>query len=109
VYPGPWMLPKNHLKKFLFWRKASRTQKYLQKHGRKQKISQKQKLLIKTFAKTKIFRDIFRENGNFLRKPFREQKFVLKTFSQIEILRNLANRELFLILAKIKKRFSFKP
>jgi hypothetical protein len=36
VYPDLkhwWMLPKNHLEKFLFWRKASKKQKYLQKHS----------------------------------------------------------------------------
>jgi hypothetical protein len=52
VYPDPkhcWMLPKNHLKKFRFWWKASRTQKYLQKH------EQKLKFFAKSFAKTKIF------------------------------------------------------
>jgi hypothetical protein len=44
VYSDPkhwWMLHKNHLKNFYFWRKASRTQKYLQKHGQKRKLLQK--------------------------------------------------------------------
>jgi hypothetical protein len=85
VYPDPkhwWMLRKKHLKKILFWRKASRAQKYLQQHGRKLKFSQKRKLFAKIFARTTIFckienvRDKFRENENF-----RESVRIFPSFS----------------------------
>jgi hypothetical protein len=36
----------------------------------------------KIFLKTNIFPDIFRENGNFSRKPSREHKIFAKTFAK---------------------------
>jgi hypothetical protein len=60
------MLPKNQLKNFCFWRKASRTQKIA-------KTWVKTKIFVKTFAKTKTFCEIFLKNKNF-----RENKFFAK-------------------------------
>jgi hypothetical protein len=86
------MLPKNHLKKNRSWWKISRTQQYLQKHGRKRKFSRKLTKK-KTFQEnvSETFRKNHSANKTISRKRnFRETKFCEKQ----------ANFRLFLLFGK---------
>jgi hypothetical protein len=72
--------------------------------------------LVENLSKTKIFHEIFREIGNFLRKPSRGQKFFAKifatTFAKVKIFakRNFAKSErIFAFRENEKRGFRFNP